>query len=42
MDNVADFRSFDHSEFAGRGDFVILTDRSLDLEYQRFCTEETN
>jgi len=40
MDIVDDFRSFDPEKHAGRGDFVILTDKSLDLDYTRNCTEE--
>jgi uncharacterized iron-regulated protein len=32
-----DFRSFDPTKHAGRGDFVILTDKSLDQEYARHC-----
>jgi len=32
-----DYRSFDPAEHAGRGDFVVLTDRSLDLDYARNC-----
>ena len=39
MDNVADFRIFDPDEHTGLGDFVILTDKNLDLEYARYCTE---
>jgi hypothetical protein len=37
MDIAEDFRSFDPAEHAGRGDFVILTDKSLDQEYARHC-----
>ena len=40
MDIVEDFDSFDLGEHAGRGDFVILTDESLDLNYERNCTDE--
>jgi uncharacterized iron-regulated protein len=40
MDPAPDFRSFDPEEHAGLGDFVILTDESLDLEYARYCTEQ--
>ncbi|UCD24303.1 MAG: ChaN family lipoprotein [Gemmatimonadota bacterium] len=40
IDNVDEFESFDVEEHAGKGDFVILTDRSLDLEYERFCVDE--
>ena len=40
MDNVDDFRSFDPNEHAGQGDFVILTDNSLDLEYARYCVDK--
>ena len=37
MEPVADVRTFDRAEFAGQGNFVILTDKSLDLEYERSC-----
>jgi len=40
MDTAEDFRTFDPEEHAGRGDFVILTDESLDLNYQRNCVEK--
>ena len=40
MDSADDFRSFDPAEHTGRGDFVILTDKRLDLEYARYCVEE--
>jgi hypothetical protein len=40
MEPVEDFRSFDRDEHTGRGDFVILTDKSLDLDYERNCTGE--
>ncbi len=39
MDTAEDFRSFEPQEHAGRGDFVILTDGSLDLDYERNCTD---
>ena len=39
MDIAEDFRTFDPEEHAGRGDFVILTDESLDLNYQRNCAD---
>ncbi len=39
MEPVDEFRSFDPEEYGGQGDFVILTDKRLDLEYERFCTE---
>ena len=39
MDLAEDFESFNPSEHAGRGDFVILTDQALDLDYQRNCLE---
>ncbi len=32
-----DFRSFDPEEHAGRGDYVILTDESMDLDHARNC-----
>jgi uncharacterized iron-regulated protein len=34
-----DFRSFDPPEHGGSGDFVVLTDKSLDLNYARNCPE---
>lgn len=37
MDTADDFATFDASEYAGRGDFVILTDKSLDQDYARNC-----
>lgn len=40
MDIAEDFNTFDAAEHAGRGDFVILTDESLDLNYQRNCVDE--
>jgi uncharacterized iron-regulated protein len=40
MDLAKDFRTFDPSEHAGRGDFVILTDEALDLNIQRNCGEQ--
>jgi len=40
MDIAADFTAFDPDEHAGRGDFVILTDKSLDLNYERNCTDQ--
>jgi uncharacterized iron-regulated protein len=39
MDLAEDFTTFDPAEHAGRGDFVILTDQALDLNYERNCTE---
>jgi len=39
MDTAEDFHSFEPQEHAGRGDFVILTDGSLDLDYERNCTD---
>jgi len=39
MDLAEDFTAFDPAEHAGRGDFVILTDKALDLNYERNCTE---
>jgi hypothetical protein len=41
MDTADDFRSFELQQHAGRGDFVILTDGSLDLDYERNCTDRT-
>jgi len=40
MELAEDFHSFDHDEHTGRGDFVILTDKSLDLDYERNCADE--
>lgn len=39
MDVSPDFRTFDPEEHAGRGDFVILTDEGMDLNYERNCME---
>ncbi len=39
MDLAEDFTTFDAGEHAGRGDFVILTDKALDLNYQRNCAD---
>jgi uncharacterized iron-regulated protein len=38
MDIAEDFNAFNPDEHTGRGDFVILTDESLDLNYERNCT----
>lgn len=40
MDLSEDFQTFDAEEHAGRGDFVILTDEALDLNYERNCTDQ--
>jgi uncharacterized iron-regulated protein len=40
IDSADDFRLFDPEEHAARGDFVILTDESLDLDYARNCAGE--
>ncbi len=40
IDLAEDFTYFDPDEHAGRGDFVILTDESLDLDYARNCEGE--
>ena len=40
MDTADDIAAFDQDEHGGRGDFVILTDMSLDLNYDRNCREE--
>ena len=40
MDVAEDFETFISEEHAGRGDFVILTDESLDLYYQRNCVDQ--
>ncbi|MBE0594774.1 MAG: ChaN family lipoprotein [Gemmatimonadales bacterium] len=37
MDIAEDFRTFDPKTHGGHGDFVILTDKSLDLDYARNC-----
>lgn len=42
MEMAEDFTSFDPAEHAGRGDFVILTDESLDLNYIRNCGGEAD
>jgi uncharacterized iron-regulated protein len=39
MQTTDDFTTFDPEEFAGKGDFVVLTDKSLDKNYERNCTE---
>lgn len=39
MDLAEDFTNFTPSEHAGRGDFVILTDKALDLNYERNCLD---
>lgn len=38
MDTADDFENFDPEQHAGRGDFVILTDKRLDLDYARNCS----
>jgi uncharacterized iron-regulated protein len=40
METAEDFNTFDPAEHAGRGDFVILTDEALDLNFQRNCVEK--
>jgi uncharacterized iron-regulated protein len=40
MELADDFRSFDPEEHSGLGDFVILTDKSLDLDYARNCADK--
>jgi uncharacterized iron-regulated protein len=40
METAEDVTAFDAEEHRGLGDFVILTDEALDLEYERFCTDE--
>jgi uncharacterized iron-regulated protein len=40
METAENVTAFDTEEHRGLGDFVILTDEALDLEYERFCTEE--
>ena len=40
MDTADDFQTFDPQEYAGRGDFIILTDKRLDLNYERNCLGE--
>jgi len=39
MQTADDFTTFDPEEFAGKGDFVILTDKSLDKNFERNCME---
>jgi len=39
MDIAEDFNTFDPDQHTGRGDFVILTDESLDLNYERNCVD---
>ena len=39
MELAEDFHTFDPQEHGGRGDFVVLTDRSMDLSYVRHCLE---
>ena len=39
MEPVENFTTFDRDDHAGQGDFVILTDKGLDLDYQRNCLE---
>jgi hypothetical protein len=40
MELAEDFGTFDSGEHAGLGDFVILTDKSLDLHVERNCGPE--
>jgi hypothetical protein len=40
MELADDFTSFDAEKHGGLGDFVILTDKSLDLHYKRNCLGE--
>ena len=40
MQLAEDFTTFDPEEHTGRGDFVILTDKGLDLNYERNCMDE--
>lgn len=37
MELADDFETFEPAEHGGLGDFVILTDKSLDLDYERNC-----
>ena len=37
LEMAEDFTTFDPQEHRGQGDFVILTDKSLDLNYERNC-----
>ena len=39
MDLADDFTRFDPTEHGGRGDFVILTDKAMDLNYERNCVD---
>lgn len=41
MQMAEDINAFDPEEHAGKGDFVILTDESLDKNYERNCTDQT-
>jgi hypothetical protein len=38
MELAEDITAFDPGEHTGSGDFVILTDQALDLDYERNCT----
>ena len=40
MDIEDDFTTFDPEEHGGRGDFVILADKSLDLYVERNCEDQ--
>ena len=40
MDLAEDIDTFDPAEHGGRGDFVILTDKAMDLNFERNCTQE--
>jgi uncharacterized iron-regulated protein len=40
MDLSEDIETFDPAEHGGSGDFVILTDAALDLNYDRNCTQD--
>ena len=39
MDLAEDIDTFDPAEHGGRGDFVILTDKALDLNIERNCPQ---
>lgn len=40
MDVVDDIHTFDPETHGGHGDFVILTDKGLDLDYERNCVKK--
>jgi hypothetical protein len=40
MEMAEDFTTFDPEEHAGKGDFVVLTDKSLDKNFERNCMDQ--